>query len=149
MDVLATLMRAYLGTRYAVVEDPAAGVVEARIGAHSARVDAILERHGARSGIFLTAWNPGSRTRPRPVNEAAQRRLDAELRRRGIVCLPHLGIGDDPAWEPEQGVLALDLPLADALALAEAFGQNALVEVRRGEPARLRLTALMPCLAAD
>ena len=58
--------------------------------------------------------------------------------------LAHRGTGADPGWEPEQGLLALDLPLPQALALAVAFGQNAIVVVEHGQPAVLVVTPLMP-----
>ena len=135
------LLQAYRATRYIVVDN---GVrTEATIGMRSAAVDAVLARHGARSGLFMTAWNPRSQPQQRAVNDAAQQRLEAVLRARGIACLPHLGVGD-PAWESEHGVLALDWNLDDAVQVAEAFGQNALVRVEIGQPARLVQTVLMP-----
>ncbi len=68
-----------------------------------------------------------------------------ELTRRGARFLPHVGVGADPAWT-EHGVFVLDLEIADALALAAAYGQNAVVAIARGEPARLLLTSLLPPL---
>jgi hypothetical protein len=138
------LLEAYLSTRYLVVEDGASGAVEVMVGSRSPAIDAVLARYGARSGVFITAWNPRSRPRPRSVNEADQRRLEADLRARAIDCLPHRGVAADPSWESERGVLALDLSVEDALGLAEAYGQNAVVVVDLGEPARLVLTAHMP-----
>ena len=136
------LLQAYLATRYIVVEN---GVwTEATIGMRSAAVDAVLARHGARSGVFITAWNPRSQPQQRAVNDAAQQRLEDVLRARRIACLPHLGVGPDPAWESEHGALALDWNLDDAVQVAEAFGQNALVLVEIGQPARLVQTVLMP-----
>ena len=136
------LLHAYLATTYTVLDDGSA--VGVTIGVVSPEIDAVLRRHGAVSGAFVTAWNPRSQVQPRAVNDAAHARLEAELRRRGIVGLPHSGVGADAAWEPEHGVLALDLPLADAVALAQAYGQNAVVVVELGKPARLVLTSLMP-----
>jgi hypothetical protein len=138
------LLRAYRATRYQVVDDAAGIAVEAVIDARSCATDAMLARHGARSGVFVTAWNPRSRHQGRIANETAQLRLEADLRARGITCLAHRGVGADPAWEPELGVLALDLPVAEALDLILAYGQNALVAIEIGEPAKLVLTDLMP-----
>lgn len=143
MDPSSDLLTAYLTTTYRIVEEGSGVDIGARVGVQCPEIDAVLARHGARSGTFITAWNPRSQPQPRQVNEAAQRRLEVELQRRGIVCLPHLGVGADPAWAPEHGVLALDLPPAEAVPLAEAFGQNAVVAVAIGEPARLVLTSLM------
>ena len=119
-------------------------LAEARVGGRSPDIDRLLEGQGARSGVFITAWNPRSQPVPRSRNEAAHQRLEQELRRCGIRFLAHLGVGADPAWEPEQGMFALDLSLAHALELAVAFGQNAIVKVEHGQPAELVATALMP-----
>lgn len=136
------LLEAYLATRYLVVDN---GVeAEATVGVRSVAIDAVLARHGARSGVFITAWNPRSQPQQPAVNEAAQQRLELVLRARGLACLPHLGVGPDPAWQAEHGVMALDLDLDQAVELAEAFGQNALVLVEKGQPARLVQTTLMP-----
>ncbi|MFL5337803.1 MAG: DUF3293 domain-containing protein [Geminicoccaceae bacterium] len=94
--------------------------------------------------MFITAWNPRSHAVERVRNEEAHELLEQELRGRNIRFLPHLGAGPGPAWEPEQGMFALDLPLAEALELAVAFDQNAIVVVEQGQAAELATTALMP-----
>ena len=119
-------------------------IVGVRIGQHAPEIDALLRRHGASTGAFITAWNPGSGLRPRAINEAAGRALEGHLDAMGITWLPHAGIGAGDDWEPELGVFALDIPAAQALALATANGQNAIVTVVQGEPARLVVTRLMP-----
>jgi hypothetical protein len=142
----AHLLQAYQRTRYRVLceQEGHAVVAEAIVDTLSAEIDALLRRHDAGSGVFITAWNPRSMPQSRTVNEVAHQRLGRDLRQLGIRQLPHLGVGDDPGWEAERGILALDLPLADALALAVTYGQNAVVVVERGQPARLVLTELMP-----
>ena len=113
MPPTAHLLRAYRATRYQVVaaDDGAPVLAEARVDERSPALDRLLDEHGARSGVFITAWNPRSQPTPRARNEAAQRRLERELRRRDVRFLAHRGTGADPGWEPEQGLLALDLPL--------------------------------------
>ncbi len=144
----AELVEAYRSTRYRVVSSDDAVEAEAMIDMPSRELDLLLARHGAGCAVFITAWNPRSEAQGRAVNEAAQRRLEHELRLRGTRFLPHVGVGADPAWEAERGVLALDLPPAEALALAVAYGQHAVVAVEPGQPARLLLTELMPALPA-
>jgi hypothetical protein len=56
------LVDAYRATDY-VVSDRCNEVV-VRIGERSHQVDALLARFGARSGVFITAWNPFSRSLP-------------------------------------------------------------------------------------
>jgi hypothetical protein len=62
-----------------------------------------------------------------------------ELDRRGVRYLPHAGVGADPSWA-EDGVFVLDLATDQAVALASAYGQNAIVVVAVGEPAALIFT---------
>ena len=136
------LIAAYRGTSYRVLDDDGGLVAEVRVDRASQSIDALLAAHGATRGVFVTAWNPRSVPQPRPVNDAAHDRLKAELTRRGARFLLHVGIGADPAWS-EHGVFVLDLEIADALALAAACGQNAVVAIAEGEPARLLLSSLL------
>jgi len=135
------LLDAYLTTRYVAYDGAVA--VQCRVGEHAPAMDALLERHGASGGIFVTAWNPRSVAQPAATNEAAHRRLTAEITRLGLRALPHRGFGADPAWEPEEGLFVLGLAIAPALDLAAAFGQNAIAAVGRGRPAEVLRTALM------
>jgi hypothetical protein len=138
----ADLIAAYHATDYQVL-DPEGGLLgTVRIGQVSREIDRLLALYGARSGVFITGWNPRSAPTARDLNEAAHRRLQSELRVRGIRFLPHHGVGAAPAWS-EEGVFALDLPNAEALELASLFQQNAIVAVRVGEPAQLLLTSLL------
>ena len=138
----ADLISAYHGTSYQVLDCWGAVLGAARIGQISPNVDELLSAHGAASGVFITGWNPRSAPTERGRNEAAHRRLENELRARGIRFLPHRGVGSDPSWS-EEGVLALDLPIDKALELASLFQQNAIVAVEAGKPARLLLTPLL------
>lgn len=130
------LLRAYRATAYLALlpDGPSA---EARIGRPSPGMDGLLARLGARSGTFVTAWNPRSRPAPEAENRAAGARLLAEARARGWRALPHRGQGDAGDWPPEEGLLVLDLDRAEALALARRHGQNAVVFCEPGRPAEL------------
>jgi hypothetical protein len=142
MPDTAELIAAYHATGYRVVDDAGVLLAESRIGQPSASVDRLLAAHGARSAVFITAWNPRSVARSARDNQAAHDRLVADLADRGARFLPHIGVGADPAWA-EHGAFVLDFATADALALALAYEQNAIVVAARGEPARLVLTLLM------
>ena len=139
---VADLIAAYRATSYQVLDHEGAVLGAARIGQPSRDIDRLLAVHGATSGVFVTAWNPRSAPTERGRNEAAHRCLVGELRIRGIRYLPHRGVGGDPGWS-EEGVLALDLSITEALELASLFQQNAIVAVRAGEPAQLLLTSLL------
>ncbi|MET1038452.1 MAG: DUF3293 domain-containing protein, partial [Aeromicrobium sp.] len=134
------LMREYERTRYVVLDDHGISRAAVGIGQTSDDLDAILADYGAGSGVFITGWNPGSVPLDQDGNDEANDRLEADLDQIGSVILPHIGVGYDPEWEPEHGFFALDLAESDAIDLATAYGQNAVVVVERGRPARLVVT---------
>ncbi len=135
------LQRLYHATRYVATEG--AAEIAVRIGEPSPLLDALLDRRGAETAAFITAWNPGSRPLDPAANATAAARLEALVTALGLDSLPQQGIPDEPGWAPEDGLLILGLGHDAALAIAETFGQNALVLVRRGEPAELVFTRLM------
>ena len=136
------LIAAYHGTDYQVLDRHGAVLGAIRVGEASPEIDGVLAAQGAASGLFITGWNPRSAPIEHALNEAAHQRLEGELRARGVRFLPHRGVGADPSWS-EEGLFALDLSIDQAMELALAFEQNAIVAVRIGEPARLRLTSLL------
>ena len=71
------LVDAYRTADY-VVSDRRHEVV-IRIGKRSHEVDALLARYSARSAVFITAWNPFSRSLTRGRNEYRQRCLLARI----------------------------------------------------------------------
>ncbi len=76
------------------------------------------------------------------ANGDAHQRLLRDLDRRGARHLPHVGEGADPTWT-EQGAFVLDLGVEEALAVAKAYGQYAIVAIVLGAPAELIFTDLM------
>jgi len=121
------LLRAYRQTRY-----EAAGI-PVFVGRRSRGMDALLRRHGSRAGVFVTAWNPYSRLMPTAWNNRQQRALLARLRRR-------IAIQADGGWRGwhEAHALVLAAPPM-VIRLARSFRQNAVVAVRPGQKAVLRL----------
>jgi len=145
------LAAAYAATSYDVlVGDLLTGGqrVGVRLGRRSAAIDALLDRHGATSGIFVTAWNPRSRPTSHAVNLRAHRRMARHLDDAGLRRLPHEGRSLDGRWR-EQGFFVLDMAESAALAVAEAFGQNAVLRIGHGGRGVLLPTRLMapqrPC----
>lgn len=138
MNVSRAQMRrlrdAYLRTDY-VVESPRAVI---RVGATNRRLDAWLERAGHRNWAFITAWNPRSTPLRRAANEARQRRLVAELRKRGLSFRRGIGRPHARGWTAEPSLLVLGIPAREALALASRFDQHAILTGVRGRAARLR-----------
>jgi ribulose-5-phosphate 4-epimerase/fuculose-1-phosphate aldolase len=133
------LIAAYRTTSYRILAGDGSILAEARIDERSATVDSVLAANGAGSGVFITGWNPRSEPTDPAANAAAHDRLERGLRALGVRFLDHVGVGADPSWS-EHGLFALDLDLQDALALADALEQHAVVLVRLGEPARLLFT---------
>lgn len=135
------LLEAYRDTRYLFAADGAEH--EVRIDRRNPAAEAWLAGRGAAGAGFISADNPRSRLAPAAENTAARQRLGEAVRRLGADAVPHTGAGLDGAWPPEQGLLVLGLPVTDLVALAEDFGQNAIVWFAPGEPARLVPTRLL------
>jgi hypothetical protein len=81
--------------------------------------------------VILGACNPGGRRATDGINARMMCALAERLRHVPSVA-GRGGLGQ--WWEPMTGVC---MPLAPARRLARVFGQNAVVLVRRGRPARL------------
>lgn len=129
-----TLLAAFKATTYVVLTEE--GPLEARIGEPAPGIAALLARLGHAAGVFVTAANPRSEPRPSEENEAANRRLEAQLRGMDLHPLPHEGVGDGGDWS-EPGFFVPGLDIDAARGLAEAFGQHAFVMVRIGAPVSL------------
>jgi hypothetical protein len=73
----------------------------------------------------LTAHNPGGQVVPDAANAQAEKRLTAELERRGLTWWP--AAGGDPSWtHVEPGAAVVDADESDMLALGAEFGQDAI-----------------------
>lgn len=80
---------------------------------------------------LITAWNPGSVERERAWNDAAQARLETELRDAGIRFTPAAGAalpGVVPAWR-EEGCALRGVSRGLAREWGERCGQRALVRL--------------------
>lgn len=135
------LLEAYRDTRYLFAADGTEH--EVRIDRRNPEAEAWLAGRGAAGAGFVSADNPRSRLVPAAENDAARQRLAEAVRRSGADSVPHTGAGLDGAWPPEHGLLVLGLPVAELVALAEDFGQNAIVCFAPGQPARLVPTRLL------
>lgn len=131
--------RAYERTRFCV--DDGARRVCFLAGSASAKLDALLRRHCQSTWAFITAWNPSSIPLSRAENDERQAELRRLLAEEGYATLSGEGIGEDPAWEPEESLLVMGIKEAAAVRLGRRFGQLAIVVGRRGSRSRL-----VPCL---
>jgi hypothetical protein len=121
------LLRAWRATDYVV------DTVPVRIGRRSAAMDALLARTGARTGVFVTAWNPLARAMPAGWNRRMQRRLSERLRR--YVSLQ--ASGSLRRWHEAHLFVASDI--RPIVRLARLFRQRGVVLVMRRQRARLVL----------
>ena len=96
-------------------------------------MDALLDAHGLREGILVTAWNPAGRRLPEAVNRRRAARLGERLR--DLRTLP--GINGEGRWR-EESLLVLASTPRRVEALGRLFGQDAMVLLRRGTRTRLR-----------
>jgi hypothetical protein len=119
------LARAYRLTRY-----QAAGT-DIRIGRRAS--EALFGRLGARGATLVTAWNPRSRRMPEGWNRRVQQRLRQCLRRFRVIDAE----GSLHGWHEPMLLVAGDP--RPAVRLAVRFRQRAVVILRRGRKARLRL----------
>ena len=121
MTIPANLLHAYLTTTYVVPDLN----LHIRIGQHHAALDDLLHGHNAITWAFITASNPASLVLSPEENARRHQELLLQVDR-----YPHwegIGVGEDPAWEPEQSLLIVGIPRDEAAALGRRFGQNAIV----------------------
>jgi len=88
---------------------------------------------GARQGVFLGAWNPHAARHPIGWNERMDRNLQGWLRQ--VAALPGSGFG--PGWSEAHWLVVADP--RRAIVLARRFRQSAVIMLRQGQVARLRL----------
>lgn len=126
-----SLTAAYRAAHYRVFA-PAPFVL--RVGEPSAALDALLDSHSTTTWAFVTACNPSSRVLTAAENAERVKQLREVLA--GFVTYP--GASADPAggWV-EESVLVLDIGREEAVRVAAAFGQNAILNGVRGGPAEL------------
>jgi hypothetical protein len=131
---------AYERTRYCVDDEKRRVCFLA--GSASARVRALLDRHGATRFAFITAWNPGSVVLPPAENARREAQLRADVRR--YVTLNGEGVGEDPKWDPEESLMVLGISRGKAVSLARKYGQLAIVFGQRDTAPALVSCAITP-----
>lgn len=138
---LTALTAAYQATSYVALDGKRAAT--ARIMAANPEIDALIEKHGAGEVVFITAWNPGSQKASAAANDAANARLKEILAEEDLEFVSAEMRPATKDWPVEVGFAVFDLPPADALALAEMFGQYAITWAAFDQPAQLLFTKLV------
>jgi len=119
------LLRAYRDTTYRV------DGVAVRIGRRCP--DALFDRLHGRMAVLVTAWNPLSRRMPDGWNHRMQERLRRQLRRSVVLEAD----GSLHRWREAMLLVAGDP--RPCIRAAARFRQQAVVILRRGHRARVRL----------
>ena len=136
MTLIPSRLRAsYRSTAYIIFFDGGARVL--RAGRPSAAADSLLRDLDKKCGVFITAWNPGSRPCGRRANAAAMRRLEADLLRPGATVLRAVGKGR--GWPAEPSYFAAGLSRGAGCRLGRRYRQNAVLHVARRKPVELVL----------
>ena len=135
MAIARDLLSAYEATDFVVFDGDEEWALN--VGAASPRIDELLDRFAADRAIVVTAFNPRSRVLAPEVNAKRHADLVRLLEQRKLRFL--YGEGRDPGghWKAEVECIVFGVPLAEGLALARRFEQNAIVYLERGRAPRL------------
>lgn len=145
MPTRTDIETAFLECHYCI-ETPA-GTLVLRTGRSSAELDSLLRSLDQAAAALITAANPRSRLLPAAENASRHELLLARLPA-GHRVLPTVARDPRGEWPDEHGVLACGLAREEALGLASAFGQLALLWCEAGEPVQLLWTGEHPSPAA-
>jgi hypothetical protein len=78
----------------------------------------------AKSGAFITAWNPFSKSLSAGANPYWDRELKDYLSARGFAYFAGEGRGRTGEWAPESSILAFGMSRAQAASIGRRFRQN-------------------------
>jgi hypothetical protein len=129
------LVSSYRETDYVAYDN--GRIVVVRIGHRSMVVDKLLSRMHVKSGAFITAWNPFSRSLSFKANETRNHELKRDLVVRGISFVEGEGRGRTGEWPAELSIFAFGISLTEASTIGRRYRQNAIVYVPRCRPAEL------------
>ncbi|HEX6118990.1 MAG TPA: DUF3293 domain-containing protein [Dongiaceae bacterium] len=135
MEIARDLLSAYEETDFVVFDHDEEWIL--KVGEASPRIDELLDRFDAACAIVVTAFNPRSRVLTPETNARLHDELVHLLDQRKLRFL--YGEGRDPRghWMPETECVVFGISLADGLAIARRFDQNAVVYLERGRAPRL------------
>jgi len=135
MAIARDLLSAYEATDFVLFDQGEEWSL--KVGEASPRIDALLDRFDADRAIVVTAFNPRSRVLSPETNAQRHEQLVRLLEERKLRFL--YGEGRDPTgrWTAETECIVFGIALAEGLALARRFDQNAVVYVERGRAPRL------------
>lgn len=119
------LEAAYRATTYRVFLP--GGFANLRIGQVNETLNCWLETAGCASYAIISAYNPGSQQVDAAKNAERQSQLECDLLEGNYEPYAGENVPDDESGLLEESCFVPDIALEDACALAEDFGQNAIV----------------------
>ncbi len=125
MPTRSELAAAFGATTYRVFLP--GGALDLRLGQASAEFSAWLADNGIERWAILTAWNPGGERRSPADNAARQSALEVALLEKGREPYAGENVADAGDWPVEETCFVPGIAGGEALALAAAFGQAAIV----------------------
>lgn len=136
---MSELAKAYAATTYRIYLPE--GALNLRIGQASRALQGWLTAEGQDEFAIITACNPGSARYRAAENADAQARLACDLLEAGYDALPAENVPDGD-WPVEESFFVPGMSVVEACALAEGYGQLAIVHGDGDGIARLAWTAL-------
>lgn len=129
------LLQAYRKTLYRCEDLP----IELKVSELSQAADQLMSDIGVRRITVITAWNPESQLLDAADNHAwnQQLRLKIEMLRKPF--WEGVNIAVDDSWPTEEAFWVADLSSFERDALANEYKQNAVVEIEKGDIAKLVL----------
>ena len=125
MAKTSELEQAYRATTYRVFLP--GGQCDLRIGEANDTLRCWLETSGCEAFAIVTAHNPASVRESEAVNAERQAQLECDLLEGNYEPYAGQNVPDADDWPVEESCFVPDLMPEDALALAEDYGQNAVV----------------------
>ncbi|MGE5492870.1 MAG: DUF3293 domain-containing protein [Actinomycetota bacterium] len=119
------LDQAYRATTYRVFLP--GGAVDLRVDAANPALAAWLREEGVDEWAVVTAANPASQPLSPRKNAERQARLEVSLLEEGFEPYAGENVADDSAWPVEESCFIPDISREEAVALAQQFGQNAVL----------------------
>ena len=103
------------------------GVGKLRLGQPCAVLARWMEENGCTEFAIVTAYNPGSQKFDPALNAERQAQLECDLLEGNYEPYAGQNIPDSETWPIEESCFVPDLTPEDACALAEDYGQNAVI----------------------
>jgi len=108
------------------------GWIAFKIGEHNQNLDVLLEKNRVDMAALITASNPQGKMSEIEENNQANHSLKLAIQEMGLPY--YLGSGSDPkgGWK-EDSYLVMGTGLSKARELGDAYQQNAIVWINKGE----------------